>query len=83
MSTAQTIAPHSQPLTPLTRAATGVLVIVLAAAVGLGAYFAIDQLRGAGPGAPTSSADAFSTQRYAELSAPQDFSTQDYTTQHD
>lgn len=83
MNSTRTITSRTQAFTPLTRAANVVLVAVLAAAVGLWAAFAIDQLRSPISGSPTSRADAFSTQIYAELSAPQGFSTQDYADQHD
>jgi hypothetical protein len=78
VNTAQTITRPTPSFAPLTRTANVVLVVILGAAVGLSAAFAIDQLRSPGPGTSASQADGFSTQRYAELSAPQGFSTQDY-----
>jgi hypothetical protein len=83
MHTAQTITPRSQAFTPFGRNVTILLVVILGAAFGVGAAFAIDQLRAPGTDAPTSQADGFSTQTYAELSAPQGFSTQQYAAQHD
>ena len=78
MNTAQTITRPTQSFAPLTRTANVVLVAILGAAVGLWAAFAIDQLRTPDAGAPALQANGFSTQTYAELSAPQGFSTQDY-----
>ena len=70
VNTAQTITPQTQSFSLLTRIADVILAVILAAAVGLGASYAIDQLRTSDAGAPSSHADGFSTQSYAELSAP-------------
>lgn len=82
MNTAQTITPQTQSFSLLTRIADVILAVILAAAVGLGASYAIDQLRTSDAGAPSSHADGFSTQSYAELSALRGFSTQDYASRH-
>jgi hypothetical protein len=66
--------------TPGMRTGGILLAIVFAASIGLLAAFALDQIRASGT--PPPQADAFSTQAYAQLSAPQAFSTQAYAAQH-
>jgi hypothetical protein len=74
------VAPATPITTPVTRTVSVALGIILAASIGLWIAFAIGEIRA--PAADAQGTNAFSTQVYAELSAPRAFSTQDYAAQH-
>ena len=77
----QAVAPATPITTPVTRTVSVALGIILGASISLWIAFALGEMRGSA--ADAQGTNAFSTQVYAELSAPQAFSTQDYAAQHD